>query len=311
MIFWICKKCLSLYDTEIQKCPHCGGTEFEPKKPEKPTNAAPSNADNTLPSSILENENTANERPVPPINQALNDLHRALAFIKKTQEEEFQQRQKAYVHLYPKLRIRYEQALLNYQKQCQTRAKFRSKFRRELFLIALLLFIPWLGLKYHLNQKIDLVTNSQFGIYSVFWGIAAFFILIWRLKCSPNAIQAQKFIPTPTPPVTKPPFPDMNSDFERYFALYPDPPTGKAHFRPAILKKLISILENRMAETIPEAIRFMLEEKRIRREHREKMKELKKLNENAAEAARQARKASRAAAISARAARRKSIRKKW
>lgn len=99
----------------------------------------------------------------------------------------------------------------------------------------------------------------------------------------------------PQPPAELPPYPDTDADFERYFELCPDPPTGKEYFRPTALARLIGILENRLAETIPEAMRFMVAEDRANREHQEEMRVMNEMNRHAQEAASSASSAASAA----------------
>ena len=87
-MFWICRKCYSLYDTEIQKCSHCGGMEFIQKTPENQAKVSSpaSFTDSASPSSFTKSK-------IGQPNQDLKELRRAELFIQKMQKEEFERRE--------------------------------------------------------------------------------------------------------------------------------------------------------------------------------------------------------------------------
>ena len=311
-MFWICKNCFSLYDVNVGKCRECGGTELIQKETEEKVEfvtAAPPPVPGTSPqvpeTPLAETE--AEEDPeassIYPVGKdAVEALQRALEFIKNQQKMDFQQRCREYEPQYSALYAQYEKETLEFQKALELRKGFQKRADMQSSCITAFFVAFWLGIfgiGLH-NRGWDLLSNLGEALHIFFILGFSLFILrvmvhgIW-MKISTSYKESQKAIPIPQPPAELPPYPDTDADFERYFELCPDPPTGKEYFRPTALARLIGILENRLAETIPEAMRFMVAEDRANREHQEEMRVMNEMNRHAQEAASSASSAASAA----------------
>ncbi|MBE6427776.1 MAG: hypothetical protein E7028_04190 [Planctomycetaceae bacterium] len=286
-MFWICRKCYSLYDTEIQKCSHCGGMEFIQKTPENQAKVSSpaSFTDSASPSSFTKSK-------IGQPNQDLKELRRAELFIQKMQKEEFERRNREYSTIYPRLLAQFQEEMRIFQIKNNELKKFKIRYLILFWSFFLMLFISLTVLAAFLG-----VCPEEFMGFMIIFAVPLFFVMLFFLHRTKTFKESKKVIPIPQAPPQTPPFPDTDDDFERYFEYCPNPPTGKEYFRPRILKRLISILENRFAETIPEAMRFMVDQDRAKREHLEEMEHLRNLRSDAARAARAAENASTMATI--------------
>lgn len=312
-MFWICKNCFSLYEANVGKCRECGGTEFIRKAPEEKVEfvtAAPPPVPGTVSADTAEAqcvgvlaEGPKETSSVYPVGQeAVNVLQRALEFIKNQQELDFQKRCREYEPQYSALYAQYEKETLEFQKALELRNVFQKRADRQSSCITAFFIAFWLGIfgiGLH-NRDWDLLSNFGDALYIFF--ILGILLFIWRvvvhafwMKISKSYKESQKAIPIPQAPAELPPYPDTDADFERYFEFCPDPPIGKEYFRPIAISRLIAILENRLAETLPEAMRFMVAEDRADREHREEMRVMNEMNRHAEAAASSASSAASAA----------------
>jgi len=304
-MFWICKNCFSLYDVNVGKCRECGGTELIQKETEEKVEfvtAAPPPVPGTSPqvpeTPLAETE--AEEDPeassIYPVGKdAVKALQRALEFIKNQQKMDFQQRCREYEPQYQKHFTRYEKELEEYQKALMQYSEFKNQADNQGCCIALIAILVWFGYFIWCFWGLRKPDFHDF-CYLLFTtgGIAGIGILI-GVCWSVNRLKSKKIPYPPQAPEEQPPYPDTDADFERYFERCPDPPTGKEYFRPTALARLIGILENRLAETIPEAMRFMVAEDRANREHQEEMRVMNEMNRHAQEAASSASSAASAA----------------
>ncbi len=313
-MFWICKNCFSLYDVNVGKCRECGGTELIQKATEEKVEfvtAAPPPVPGTSPQvpKTTQTETAAEAKEeqeassiYPVGKEAVKALQNALEFIKNQQKMDFQQRCREYEPQYSALYAQYEQETLEFQKALELRNGFQKRADRQSSCITAFFVAFWFGIfgiGLH-NRGWDLLSNLGETLY-IFFILGFLLFILWVMvhviwmKISRSYKESQKAIPIPQLPAEQPPYPDTDADFERYFELCPAPPTGKEYFRPTALSRLIGILENRLAETIPEAMRFMVAEDRANREHQEEMRVMNEMNRHAQAAASSASSAASAA----------------